>query len=111
MLAGERQRESVLQAVAANLEAWTLQVKREKATYHTLNKLSVDVTRKVLVAEAWCPVSGISRVQQALQLASQQNSGSVRYLHVITLRCLFWSTAGVRAFALVLSTTRASRHS
>lgn len=75
--AGERQREAVLQTVAANLEAWTRQVKREKAVYHTLNKLSVDVTRKVLVAEAWCPVSGIPRVQQALQQATQRTSGAV----------------------------------
>ena len=76
--AGERQREGVLQNVAANLEDWTRQVKREKSVYHTLNKLSVDVTRKVLVAEAWCPTSAISRVQQALQEASQRTSGSVR---------------------------------
>ena len=75
--AGERQRESVLQTVATNLEAWTVQVKREKAIYHTLNKCSVDVTRKVLVAEAWCPVSGIPRVQQALQEVSHHTSGSV----------------------------------
>lgn len=45
--AGQRQREVVLQNIAVNLEAWTVQVKHEKAVYHTLNKLSVDVTRKV----------------------------------------------------------------
>lgn len=39
------------------------QVRREKATYHTLNKLSVDVTRKVLVAEAWVPVAAKGRVR------------------------------------------------
>jgi V-type H+-transporting ATPase subunit a len=54
-----------------------VQVKREKAIYHTLNKLNVDVTRKVLVAEAWCPVSGIGRVRQALQEATQQTSGAI----------------------------------
>ena len=63
--------------MAANLEAWTVQVKREKAIYHTLNKLSVDVTRKVLVAEAWCPTSGTGRVQQALQQVQQLIPGSV----------------------------------
>ena len=55
-----------------------LQVKREKAVYHTLNKLSVDVTRKVLVAEAWCPVSGKERVQSTLRTASQNSAASVR---------------------------------
>lgn len=74
---GDRQREGVIQVVAANLEQWTTQVKREKAIYHTLNKLSVDVTRKVLVAEAWCPVSGIQRVRTALQEATQQTAGAV----------------------------------
>lgn len=39
------------------------QVRREKGIYHTLNKLSVDVTRKVLVAEAWVPVAAKARVQ------------------------------------------------
>ena len=77
LVTGDRQRESVIQVVAANLEQWTVQVKREKAIYHTLNKLSVDVTRKVLVAEAWCPVSGIQRVRTALQEATKQTSGAV----------------------------------
>ena len=36
--AGERHRDSVLQGIAATLEAWIVQVKREKAVYHTLNK-------------------------------------------------------------------------
>lgn len=38
-------------------------MRREKGIYHTLNKLSVDVTRKVLVAEAWVPVAAKPRVQ------------------------------------------------
>ena len=33
-----------------------LQAKNEKAIYHTLNMLSVDVTKKCLVAEGWSPV-------------------------------------------------------
>lgn len=37
----------MLQSIAASLEGWAVQVKREKAVYHTLNKFSVDVTRKV----------------------------------------------------------------
>lgn len=45
-------------------------MRREKATYHTLNKLSVDVTRKVLVAEAWVPVAAKGRVRDALRLAA-----------------------------------------
>lgn len=44
---GERHRESVLQNIAVNLESWTVQTKQETAIYHTLNKLSVDTSRKV----------------------------------------------------------------
>lgn len=42
-----------------------IQVRREKAVYHTLNQLSIDVTRKCLVAEGWCPVSAKTKVQSA----------------------------------------------
>ena len=49
----------MLQSIALNLESWSIQVKREKGVYYTLNKFSVDVTRKVLVccliSEASCP--------------------------------------------------------
>ena len=74
---GERHRESVVQSIAANLEGWTREVKRETAVYHTLNKLSVDVTRKVLVAEAWVPTAARAQVQEALQTAAQRSSASV----------------------------------
>ena len=68
----------MLQAIGSSLEAWVTQVKREKAVYHVLNMCSVDVTRKVLVAEAWCPVSAKPRVQEALREAAHTTSASVR---------------------------------
>lgn len=75
--AGERHRDNVLQTLGATLQAWIAQVKREKAIYHVLNKCSVDVTRKVLVAEAWCPVSAKPRVHEALREAAHSTSASV----------------------------------
>jgi V-type H+-transporting ATPase subunit a len=75
--AGERHREGVLQQLGLCLEDWAGQVKREKAIYHTLNKLSVDTSRKVLIAEAWCPVSGKQRVQEALRAATDSSNASV----------------------------------
>lgn len=45
--AGERRREAVVNEVACGLEVWTTLVRREKATYHIMNKLSLDVTCKV----------------------------------------------------------------
>jgi hypothetical protein len=44
---GDRHREGVLQTIAFNLDAWAGQVRREKAIYHTLNKLSMDASKKV----------------------------------------------------------------
>ncbi len=80
--AGERHRDNVLQAIGASLEAWVSQVKREKAIYHVLNMCSVDVTRKVLVAEAWCPVSTKPRVQEALREAAHHTSASVSLISI-----------------------------
>lgn len=53
------------------------QVRREKAVYHTLNKLSMDTSRKVLVAEAWCPLAAKPRVHEALRQAAQASSTQV----------------------------------
>lgn len=75
--AGERHRESVLQGISNNLPAWTSLVKREKAVYHTLNKLSIDTSRKVLVAEAWCPIAYKARVTAAVRQAQTTNRGTV----------------------------------
>mmetsp|Transcript_17767 Transcript_17767/g.24563 ORF Transcript_17767/g.24563 Transcript_17767/m.24563 type:complete len:848 (+) Transcript_17767:114-2657(+) len=75
--AGERQREHVLSEMAVSLADWSVQVGREKAVYHTLNKLSVDVTRACLVAEGWCPVVAKGRVTDAIDRASFQSSAQV----------------------------------
>ena len=72
-----RHRENVLQGIASNLKTWSIQVKREKSVYHQLNKLSIDVTRKCLVAEAWCPIMARARVQDALRLAAEQAHAQV----------------------------------
>ena len=52
-------------------------MKREKAVYHTLNKLSVDVTRKVLVAEAWVPRADKADVHAALRSAATRSNSVV----------------------------------
>ena len=75
--AGERLRETVLRGAAAEIEGWNRRVRREKGIYHTLNKLSVDVTRKVLMAEAWVPASERRRVHDALQAAAARANSPV----------------------------------
>ena len=46
-------------------------MRREKAIYHTLNKLSMDASRRVLVAEAWVPAGARARVAEALRRAAE----------------------------------------
>ena len=67
-----------------------MQIKREKAVYHTLNKLSVDVTRKVLVGEAWVPASSRVRVQEAVRQVSEDSNSSVS----TSITCLQYLLSG-----------------
>jgi V-type H+-transporting ATPase subunit a len=69
--AGDRHREGVLQGVALSLLSWQRAVRREKLLFHTLNKFSVDASRKVLVGEAWCPAAARARVHEALRAAAE----------------------------------------
>eukprot|EP00198_Chlamydomonas_reinhardtii_P009401 XP_001698738.1 predicted protein [Chlamydomonas reinhardtii] len=78
--AGARHRRALLQTLAASLEAWSTQVRREKAVYHTLNKMNVDVTSKVLVAEAWVPLAAQGEVARALRHSAASSSTQ---LHVV----------------------------
>ncbi|PNH05344.1 Vacuolar proton ATPase a3 [Tetrabaena socialis] len=78
--AGERHRKALLQSIAADLEGWATLVRREKAVYHTLNKMNVDVTSKVLVAEAWVPVVAKVDVQRALRTSAENSSTQLQVI-------------------------------
>ena len=43
-----------------------LQVKKIKSIYHALNMFNLDVTQRCLIAECWCPVEELDKIQQAL---------------------------------------------
>eukprot|EP01023_Acetabularia_acetabulum_P010235 TRINITY_DN1468_c0_g2_i1.p1 TRINITY_DN1468_c0_g2~~TRINITY_DN1468_c0_g2_i1.p1 ORF type:complete len:887 (+),score=191.34 TRINITY_DN1468_c0_g2_i1:21-2681(+) len=75
--AGARHKESVLSDIAAHLPGWMDLVKKEKSVYHNLNKMSIDVTRKALVAEAWTPVGARERIHDALSSATKSSSAAV----------------------------------
>jgi V-type H+-transporting ATPase subunit a len=75
--ASSKHRDATLENVGYSLEAWLQLVRREKAVYHTLNCLSIDVTRKCLVAEGWVPVVSKARVQAVLASAARASSAQV----------------------------------
>lgn len=67
-----------------------MKVRKEKYIYHTLNMLSLDVTKKCLVAEGWSPVFATKQVlflfpassrcsKQALPLVFSCNGTSEMY--------------------------------
>lgn len=75
--AGLFHRSSLLQTIGHQYEQWNFLVKKEKSIYHTLNMLSVDVTKVCLVAEGWCPVSASNQIQNALQQATFDSNSQV----------------------------------
>lgn len=75
--AGIRHRNNVLTTIGYHLEKWTVLVKKEKAIYHTLNMLNVDVTTKCLVGEGWCPVYAKAEIQDALHRAAFASNSQV----------------------------------
>ncbi|EFH43089.1 VHA-A3 [Arabidopsis lyrata subsp. lyrata] len=75
--AGLGQRNILLQTIGDKFELWNLKVRKEKAIYHTLNMLSLDVTKKCLVAEGWSPVFASKEIQDALQRAAVDSNSQV----------------------------------
>mmetsp|Transcript_1439 Transcript_1439/g.5466 ORF Transcript_1439/g.5466 Transcript_1439/m.5466 type:complete len:649 (-) Transcript_1439:2090-4036(-) len=75
--AGQRQWEDTVSAIAGELSTWIEIVTREAAIFHILNMLSIDVTRKCLIAEGWIPADSKRLIQGALQRASQRASSPV----------------------------------
>ncbi|XP_027356468.1 V-type proton ATPase subunit a3-like isoform X2 [Abrus precatorius] len=73
--AGLLHRDNLLNTIGAQFEEWDLLVKKEKSIHHTLNMLSLDVTKKCLVAEGWSPV--FASKQDALQRAAFDSNSQV----------------------------------
>lgn len=70
-------RHRVLVAAAKNIKVWFIKVRKIKAIYYTLNMFNLDVTQKCLIAECWCPVGDLDRIQQALQRGNERSGSSV----------------------------------
>ena len=52
------------------LKSWLIQVRKMKATYHTLNLFNFDVTEKAMVAECWMPQYDIPQIKEVLEKAA-----------------------------------------
>ncbi|KAJ7957817.1 V-type proton ATPase subunit a [Quillaja saponaria] len=74
---GLMHRLSLLQTISHQFEQWNFLVKKEKSVYHTLNMLSIDVTKKCLIAEGWCPTFATNKIQNALQRATLDSNSQV----------------------------------
>ncbi|PNY10293.1 vacuolar proton ATPase a3-like protein, partial [Trifolium pratense] len=75
--AGLLHRVNLLQNIGTQYEQWNLLVRKEKSIHHTLNMLSLDVTKKCLVAEGWSPVFATKQVQDALKRAAKDSNSQV----------------------------------
>ncbi|KAK4771988.1 hypothetical protein SAY86_013763 [Trapa natans] len=75
--AGLLHRGNLLQTIGDQFEQWNQLVRKEKAIYHTLNMLSLDVTKKCLVGEGWCPVFATKKIQEVLQRAAFDSNAQV----------------------------------
>ncbi|XP_042902512.1 V-type proton ATPase 116 kDa subunit a 1 isoform X2 [Parasteatoda tepidariorum] len=67
----------VLVAAAKNIKSWFVKVRKIKAIYHTLNLFNLDVTQKCLIAECWCALSDLDKIQMALCRGTEICGGSV----------------------------------
>ncbi|XP_057966146.1 V-type proton ATPase subunit a3 [Malania oleifera] len=74
---GLQHRVNLLQTIADQFDQWNLLARKEKSIYHTLNMLSIDVTKKCLVAEGWSPVYATKQIQDALQRAMVDSNSQV----------------------------------
>ncbi|KVH88978.1 ATPase, V0 complex, subunit 116kDa [Cynara cardunculus var. scolymus] len=89
-------RGNLLQRIGEQYERWNLLVRKEKSIYHTLNMLSIDVTRKCLVAEGWSPIYATEKIQDALERATIDSNSQVgaifQVLHTKELPPTFFQT-------------------
>ncbi|XP_077993594.1 V-type proton ATPase 116 kDa subunit a 1-like [Glandiceps talaboti] len=80
----QEHRYRALALAAKNIKVWFIKVCKIKAIYHTLNLFDLDVTRNCLIAECWCPVADLDRIQQALTIGTERSESTVpSILHTV----------------------------
>lgn len=69
-------RRGMLQTLSTKLPAWTVKVMKAKAIFVTMNKFNIDVTRRCLIAECWCPTERVRDIREALRVATERSGGA-----------------------------------
>ena len=72
-----RHRADRLAELARMLPRWRDVELKQKAVYRVLNMWNYDLTRKCLIAEAWCPVSSYEETQAAVRRGGQRAGAQV----------------------------------
>ncbi len=54
--------------LAYQLRAWEVKVLKIKAVFYTLNKFSVDPSRRSLLAQCWCPKADLPVIRETLKV-------------------------------------------
>jgi len=67
----------MLERMARSLSSWQQRVAKQRAVYLVLNMWNYDLTRKVLIAEAWCPVSLVDETTAALRRGTARSGAQV----------------------------------
>ncbi|KAL4641720.1 V-type proton ATPase 116 kDa subunit a-like [Arapaima gigas] len=73
----EQYLQQLLDRAVAVLPHWRVRVQKSKAVHMVLNLCSPSVTDKCLIAEAWCPVSQLPALQNALREGTRKSGSSV----------------------------------
>ena len=72
-----RHRAARLAELARQLPNWRTLALKQKAVYRILNMWNYDLTRKCLIAEAWCPVSSYEAAQAAVRRGANRSGAQV----------------------------------
>ncbi|CAG9538379.1 unnamed protein product [Cercopithifilaria johnstoni] len=95
-------RHRVLVAASKNVRMWLTKVRKIKSIYHTLNLFNLDVTQRCLIAECWCPVADLNRIQLALKRGTEESGSTVPSI----LNCMSGITEAPPTFYRVNKFTR-----
>eukprot|EP00216_Chloropicon_sp_CCMP2111_P004799 CAMPEP_0198237714 /NCGR_PEP_ID=MMETSP1446-20131203/3509_1 /TAXON_ID=1461542 ORGANISM="Unidentified sp, Strain CCMP2111" /NCGR_SAMPLE_ID=MMETSP1446 /ASSEMBLY_ACC=CAM_ASM_001112 /LENGTH=883 /DNA_ID=CAMNT_0043919949 /DNA_START=128 /DNA_END=2779 /DNA_ORIENTATION=- len=89
--AGDDQGRALMLRASHHWESWMAATMAEKATYHAMNKFSIDVTSKCLVAQGWIPSASRASIADALRYAAARSNAPVE-----TIFSTVQASAGLR---------------